>query len=113
MQRTTESTIITYAKVTINNGNVEAVTASEKVPEKDPDKAIKIFRKSNQTDSIIKTEAIAETTYMTDYVWSLFATPDKVNASILERVMRECKDEVFAVISREINKVVEQVKAGE
>lgn len=113
MQRTTESTVITYAKVTINNGNVEAITASEKIAEKDPDKATKIFRKNNQTDSIIKTEAVAETGYITDYVWYLFERSTKEEAKRLERAVKECKNDVFAIIDAKIAQLEAQDEAGE
>lgn len=113
MQRTTESTIITYAKVVINNGNVEATTATEKIAEKDLDKAIKIFRKNNQTDSIISTATFAETGYMTDYVWYLFESSTKEEARMLERALKECRGEVLAIIDAKIAELKAQDETGE
>lgn len=98
MQRTTESTIITYAKITLTNGTPEVITAKQKIAEKDTDKAVKIFRKTNTNDSIITTEACTEIGYIHDDVWYLLEAPTKELARLTARAVKAVETELLELI---------------
>lgn len=98
MQRTTESTIITYAKITLNNGTPEVITAKQKIAEKDPEKATKIFRKTNTNDSIITTETCTEIGYVHDDVWYLLEAPTKELARLTAKAIKAVENELLELI---------------
>ena len=98
MQRTTESTIITYAKITLTNGTPEVITAKQKIAEKDTDKAVKIFRKTNTTDSIVNVEGCSETGYVHDDVWYLLESPTKELARLTAKAVKAVENELLELI---------------
>lgn len=113
MQRTTESTIITYAKITLNNSTPEVITAKQKIAEKDTEKAVKIFRKTNTNDSIITTEACTEIGYVHDDVWYLLEAPTKELARLTARAVKAVETELLELIHGKMAELAAEEETGE
>ena len=73
MQRTVHGTKITFAKVENNNGELTITKAEYMSAERDPETAIKKFRKVNPTDAIISTEEFTKLYVLEDEIFFKYA----------------------------------------
>lgn len=113
MQRTTENTIITYAKITINKGTPEVTTAKQKIAEKDPEKAVKIFRKTNTHDSIITVESCTEIGFIHDDVWYLLEAPTKELARLTARAIKAVENELLELVHGKMAELAAEAETEE